>query len=1193
MNENIVERFGRSRNGVRTETNKVEVWLQPPTLNTNIRQYFDDAKKHVDGGSWLGRPEVPTLEEVLDTDVGSSTSSDIVEIVPNKPTGAWESKGESAVKARVSRLQSADHNPPEAYLGAQYELLREDAVRPLREAMSNVRAYPTASEEAFNGTIGIYDKVHICAITCSTRGIAIRVTFSLQRAGKKVLWEQSKRLISGSLVVLSPADDAFKTQAIVATVAARPLQGLQQNPPEIDLFIARPEEMELDPAMEFVMVEERTGFYEADRHTLLALQKMMREPFPLSEHLVQAQTKVSPPTYVQQQPKADLTSVLRNNKHETYENVDILKHWPKQPSSDLDGSQLAALHRILTKRLAIIQGPPGTGKTHVSVEAIKIMLANRKSDDPPIIVACQTNHAVDQLLRHIAQFEPDFIRLGGRSKDRDVIKKRTLYEVKQQTSEQPLAGCMKQNARKKMKLLEKEFALLLSPLKPEKTPLDFRMLEKLGLLSQKQAQSLEDGASEWVQDKQANPNEARASPFNVWLGKALVTVPLKQLPEEFGFDYEEADLAFEQLKELEAENQAKDDEDFESLTGLTVALADNFTCRKVTGMTEGKVKEALKQQDMWKVPEAVRGAVYRHLQTEAKKHILTGFREKAKIFNEQAAHRRTGMWEEHETILKTQKVIGMTTTGFSKYRGLIAALQPKIILIEEAAETLEAPVTVACVPSLQHLILVGDHKQLRPHCHVKAHEDKPYFFNVSLFERMVNNKVEYDTLSKQRRMIPEIRRILYPIYGDLINDHASVLDPERRPNVPGMGGVNSFFFTHQWSEQRDDHMSSFNPEESDMIVGFVEYLHYNGMNTEDITVLTFYNGQRKRILSDLRKCVSMTGRKFNVVTVDSYQGEENKVVLLSLVRSNDKNQIGFLNIDNRVCVALSRAQCGFYIFGNGMLLYPHKTWKKVIDIMAAKKRKHECPKVEPIIRLAEALPLRCSNHNEEVLIREPTDWQQTFGGCHQKCKGRLPCGHACELNCHPFDHDIINCHQPCGRTLPCGHGNCTNVCGEICSCKTCNKSKAVTQVTNTQAPQPFDGHEKLSQASSSSEEWKSFAQEEPMRYAVAVASAPPSQRPSPQKSATTAKLLDLDEPEEVTKGVRQLSFGLDGNASQSGSSRPGSTSEETVIGDGTRKKWTETFSPSGKVTTEKEEAVAAEEKKHFKDWSKEESLIDL
>lgn len=45
-----------------------------------------------------------------------------------------------------------------------------------------------------------------------------------------------------------------------------------------------------------------------------------------------------------------------------------------------------------------------------------------------------------------------------------------------------------------------------------------------------------------------------------------------------------------------------------------------------------------------------------------------------------------------------------------------------------------------------------------------------------------------------------------------------------------------------------------------------------------------------------------------VSTVDGYQGEENDIVILSLVRSNDDNNIGFLKTDNRVCVALSRAR---------------------------------------------------------------------------------------------------------------------------------------------------------------------------------------------------------------------------------------------------------------------------------------------
>ncbi|KAK0863231.1 hypothetical protein LTR87_016287, partial [Friedmanniomyces endolithicus] len=1018
-----------------------------------------------------------------------------------------------------------------------YELLREDALQPLRMAVARMRITPEGNEETFSASIGIYDKVHFCGVTCANRGVALRVTFSLGRVGKKIRWDQSKRLVSGGLVVLTPTTDMFQKRAIVATVAARPLELLDSNPPEIDLYIARPEDMEIDPAVEWIMVEDRSGFYEADKHTLVALQRMMREPFPLAEHLVSAQPTIAAPTYVVEKPKRDLSSVMRTNEHATTENVDILNRWPAKPSSDMDASQLAALRRILTKRLAVIQGPPGTGKTYVSEQAIRIMLANGKPDDPPIIIACQTNHAVDQLLRKVAECEKDFVRLGGRSKDKEVIKKRTLYEVKMLTSNERPAGSLLGSARKRMQDLEKEIKVLLSPLKPEKNPLDFAMLKDFDLLTPKQADSLAAGASRWVQDKCSNLKEAKSSPFNVWLGKMLVSVPPKQQSEEFGFDFEEQDLAFENLKELEAETMAKDDEDFETLRGEHIPLADNFTCRKVTGITEAKVQDALRQQDMWKIPEVIRGEVYRRLQSRAKTHILTVFREKAKLFNEQATKRQIGQWEHDEIVLKQQKVIGMTTTGFSKYRGLLAALQPRVILIEEAAETLEAPITVACLPSLEHLILVGDHKQLRPHCHVKAHEDSPFFLNVSLFERLVNNNVEYNTLAKQRRMIPEIRRILYPIYGELIQDHASVRDPERRPDVPGMGGVNSFFFTHQWPEQRDDQMSSVNPDEAEMIMGFVEYLMVNGVQARDITILTFYNGQRKRILSLVRDNQRSERNIFRdglptIVTVDSYQGEENKVVILSLVRSNNHGKIGFLSIDNRVCVALSRAQCGFYIFGNAMLLYneKYKTWLDVINIMAGKKRKSERPKHEPS-RLNDKLPILCKDHDRQNLIGEAADWQtlSSNGGCDLKCDGTLACGHECVLNCHPYDHDTITCHQPCGKKLPCSH------------------SRGLGRITDvSHGDQAVDGDGRLSRTTSeTSSSWHSFAVEEPGRYATAAAALPSSRRGSPQKQSPAKS-----EP-KATKENLLVDFADDGTSQVlGGRSVPGSTVKGAAGGGG-------------------------------------------
>lgn len=882
---------------------------------------------------------------------------------------------------------------------------------------------------------------------------------------------------------------------------------------------------------------------------------------------------VEPPAYLEKHPKLNLTSVLKNNRHETYENVDILNGWPSQPTSDLDASQLAALRRILTKRLAIVQGPPGTGKTFVSTQAIRVLLANRKDDDPPIIIACQTNHAIDQILRHIATFEKEFIRLGGRSKDQEVVKARTLYAVRSERSENPVPGSLNRGARKKMSDLEKEFAILLLPLQPANLPIDFRTLENLGLISQQQANSLEAGAAEWVQGSLSDPKQAQ-SPFTVWLGKSLVSVPAKQQPEEFGFDFEEPDLEFEQLKEMEAENVAKDDEHIESLNGPVYAVADNFTCSKKTGAKDAKVPEILKEQHMWKIPEADRPAVYRYLQAEMKKIILTSIREKAKAFNKEAARLRIGYWENDEPILKTQKVIGMTTTGLSKYRGLIAALDPKIVLIEEAAETLEAPVTVACLPSVQHLILVGDHQQLRPHCHVKAHEDEPYYLNVSLFERLVNNKIEYNTLSKQRRMIPEIRRLLYPIYGTAIEDHKSVLDPAKRPNVPGMGGVNSFFFSHSSPEQHDDQRSAYNQFEAEMIVKFVEYLVNNGMQTDEITVLTFYNGQRKRILKQLRDCVPLKGSKFTVVTVDSYQGEENKVVLLSLVRNNDRGQIGFLDIVNRVCVALSRAQCGFYIFGNAPLLHGHKSckiWRKVLKIMINDgHNKIDRLKTEPQIRARNELTVVCSNHNNPTTIRNLEDFDKINGGCSLDCEGDLPCGHPCELRCHPFPHDEVICLQQCIRELSCGH-SCSSRCGEACTCKICEKEAALAEDTNTEN-EPFDGKETLSKASSSGS-WQSFAKNEHIRYSNAASSR--SHSASPQKKENVAPLLEF-QTEEANKGMHKLSLGLDGHVSQT------QLVEEKVVANGTRVRRKEKFTSNTIENIEKDK----------KDWSKEASLLD-
>ncbi|KAH7063112.1 putative DEAD box helicase [Macrophomina phaseolina] len=977
-----------------------------------IREYVAQANLPVNADSWLARPEIPTADEMLDT---TEPSNGVVSIAPNKTDGAWGCK--------------------EEYLETHYELLREDTIRPLREAVGRVKNKSWGAESEYGTTVGVYNNVRIAGFTFSTRGLAARIQFSLSRSGKKIHWEQSKRLITGTLLALTPEDDCFQTQCVMAVVAARPLANLIQDPPGIDILFARSDEVEFDPGKSWLMVEERTGYFEGTRHTLRALQKLMREPFPLSEYIINVKQEAEPPEYILENPRLDLSSIFTGDYH----NVDVVNGWPDSPGTELDTTQLHALQRMLTKRCAIIQGPPGTGKTHVSVVALKALLSNMDyGSDSPIIVACQTNHALDQLLRHVAEFEPDFARLGGRSRDHDIIKKRTLFELKQAERPGAIAGGQMRLANRRLKHAECELRKTLWPLRLGAPFIPHTLMLKLGVLTKAQFDSLERGDTLWVDHRKQSQAAAttREDPIKEWIGKHYEPVEWGIPPDEFAFDYEEVDLEFEQLKEVEAENMVKDDEDFEILRGESINICDNLAGKQSTNLTDDDIHALLSRTgDMYKIKDRQRGAVYNYLQHHVKQVLLQKFRFHAKEYENATLQRTVGRWEQDHMVLRKQKIIGMTTTGLSKYRALISSLNPKIILIEEAAETLEAPVTASCVPSLEHLILVGDHQQLRPRCHVSEHENLPFNLNVSLFERLVKNEVEYETLRRQRRMIPEIRRLLKPIYRDIIKDHPSVKDLAVRPLVPGMGQVSSFFFTHEWPESVDAQMSSCNLKEADMIVQFYVYLFMNKVEYSEITVLTFYNGQRKLILKELRSHPELQGigRDFRVVTVDSYQGEENDVVLLSLVRNNLEGRIGFLNNANRICVALSRAKRGFYMFGNGQLLASEsKVWSEVITQLAGKLSKRN----KEDMRVGYHLPLTCTNHGRRTFVGELDDWKPINGGCDMRCNGRLPCGHLCPYRCHPYEHEVVNCLQKCRKVLTCGH-ECAGICADECRCTIC------------------------------------------------------------------------------------------------------------------------------------------------------------
>ncbi|XP_067945815.1 NFX1-type zinc finger-containing protein 1-like [Watersipora subatra] len=369
--------------------------------------------------------------------------------------------------------------------------------------------------------------------------------------------------------------------------------------------------------------------------------------------------------------------------------------------------------------------------------------------------------------------------------------------------------------------------------------------------------------------------------------------------------------------------------------------------------------------------------------------------------------------------LKTAKVIGMTTTGAARLQKVLQAVGPEIVIVEEAAEVLEAHIVTALSKKCQHLILIGDHKQLKPSPTVYDLAVK-YHLDLSLFERMVNNGLPISTLNIQHRMRPEISKYIRGHIYDRLDDHQSVLD---RDPVEGMKN-SVFFFNHNNPEVSDEGtMSKSNKFEAQMIAELTRYLLLQeSYKPDDITIITMYTGQLL-LLQQYMPRSQFEGVK--ITSVDNFQGEENKIVIISLVRSNPEGNLGFVKIENRVCVAMSRAQYGMYVFGNfDMLSRGSALWRKIVE------------KATSVEELDTSLILRCQIHKNPAFIKKPGDFRQQAptGGCELECMTVLKCGHICKMKCHSKDwkHERYQCTEPCPRSLPHCEHSCTAMCHQEC-----------------------------------------------------------------------------------------------------------------------------------------------------------------
>lgn len=113
--------------------------------------------------------------------------------------------------------------------------------------------------------------------------------------------------------------------------------------------------------------------------------------------------------------------------------------------------------------------------------------------------------------------------------------------------------------------------------------------------------------------------------------------------------------------------------------------------------------------------------------------------------------------------------------------------------------------------------------------------------------------------------------------------------------------------------------------------------------------------------------------------VDNYQGEENDIILLSFVRSNDEANIGFLKTSNRVNVALSRARKGLYCIGNfDCLAEKCELWQNLMQKLADQDA------------IGNKLMLYCQNHTDhKTFVAIAADFAVVpDGGCMRPCDKR-------------------------------------------------------------------------------------------------------------------------------------------------------------------------------------------------------------
>lgn len=297
------------------------------------------------------------------------------------------------------------------------------------------------------------------------------------------------------------------------------------------------------------------------------------------------------------------------------------------------------------------------------------------------------------------------------------------------------------------------------------------------------------------------------------------------------------------------------------------------------------------------------------------------------------------------------RVVACTLVGSANK--LLVRHKFSTLFIDEAAQALEPACWIA-IRRASRVILAGDHQQLPPT--IKCYEAMKQGLRKTLMERIVENQPDAVTLLKvQYRMNDDIMKFSsdWFYHGAVESDesvkHRSVLDFEH--SIQWIDGneilqqVNEDLKETErleidFSEQFiGENHGRINKAEAELVLStlknYIEKIGKERFLAErlDVGIISPYKVQTQYLRQQIRKREEFRPFRqvISVNTVDGFQGQERDIILISLVRSNDNGQIGFLSDLRRMNVAMTRARMKLIIFGDKATLQHHAFYRKLIQ----------------------------------------------------------------------------------------------------------------------------------------------------------------------------------------------------------------------------------------------------------------------